>query len=64
MTLSDRQERDLAELAAETELARLIKRAVAAGGRGWCATTPRAIAMFLIAYGVTLPDTEPEEATR
>lgn len=39
----------------EAELTRLIKRAVQAGRRSWCGTTPRAIATYLIEHGVTVP---------
>jgi hypothetical protein len=36
------------------ELARLIKRS--AQVRGWCSTPPLAIAKYLLAQGVTLPE--------
>lgn len=44
----------------EDELARLIKRAVLLGGRGWCSTAPLAIARHLLDLGVSLPATTEE----
>jgi hypothetical protein len=57
------------ELAVELDeqaakMARLIKFAVLAGGRGWCSTSPITIARYLIDQGVTLPATTAKEENR